>query len=284
MNRAPASALRLLIGALAILALVAVAPALASRKAAAGYPSSMVVIGESDATGAGSDPAHPYADTPANSWATGTNPAVDSIYQRILAVDPAIRGHNANLASDEAGIDELAGQISKALKLNPKPQLVILQLGDDIKCDSQDQSRVTQFGTTLGTDLQTLTQGDPGARIFLVSSWGTWSSYTKYLEGLPLRARLKHAGKSLCQLVASSSGQVVSSHVAYAKKMIDAYDAQLAAACKSVVNCRYDGGAAARLVVLPEYMSVDQYHLLVPGQAKLAALEWAAMSGFVNGL
>ena len=55
------------------------------------YPNSMVVLGHSGATGYDSDPASPGADAPQNSWATGTNPAVNSIYSRLLALNPAIK-------------------------------------------------------------------------------------------------------------------------------------------------------------------------------------------------
>ena len=53
-----------------------------------GYPSSIAVLGHSNATGEDSDPAQPHAVITANSWATGTNPAVNSIYRRILAKTP----------------------------------------------------------------------------------------------------------------------------------------------------------------------------------------------------
>jgi hypothetical protein len=56
-----------------------------------GYPSSVAVLGHSNATGEGSDPAQPHAVIRANSWATGTNPAVNSVYLRILAKTPRSR-------------------------------------------------------------------------------------------------------------------------------------------------------------------------------------------------
>jgi hypothetical protein len=92
-----------LIGALVATAVVTAAVGQASGTAT-GYPSSLVVLGDDVAQGYGSDPGHPYRDTPANSWASGTNPAVDSIYSRILSANPAVRGHAVNLAQDDAGI------------------------------------------------------------------------------------------------------------------------------------------------------------------------------------
>jgi hypothetical protein len=263
---------------------IAAAPAGAGRLTAASYPSSMVVLGQGDALGRGSDPAHPYADGPAYSWATGTNPAVNSIYLRLLAVNPAIKGHDINLAHDEVGPEALAGQVNRALRLSAKPQLVLVQISGDVLCDGQDQDRVTQFGTDVGAALDKLSKGLPDARILLVSSWGSFSSYVKYLRGLPTGARLKHAGKGPCQMVLAPTAEVETSHVAYIAKVVHQYDAQLAAACKQVANCHYDGGAAGRINLTAADISLDQNHMTTAGQAKLAAAEWAAMAGFVKAL
>ncbi|HYN32629.1 MAG TPA: hypothetical protein VES40_08395, partial [Ilumatobacteraceae bacterium] len=64
------------------------------------WPNSMVVLGHSGATGWNSDPANPGTDAIQNSWATGDNPQVDSIYARALAQNPALEGNNFNLAVD----------------------------------------------------------------------------------------------------------------------------------------------------------------------------------------
>src|SRR5215831_8284077 len=59
----------------------------------------IIALGHSALTGENSDPPSPGQPAPRNSWATGTNPAVDSIYQRLAAVDPAVRGHAVNEAA-----------------------------------------------------------------------------------------------------------------------------------------------------------------------------------------
>ena len=75
------------------------------------WPGAMVALGHSGLTGYQSDGG--LFDVPANSWATGTNPAVDSVYLRILAANPAIDGNAANFAVDGADVDELAFQASR---------------------------------------------------------------------------------------------------------------------------------------------------------------------------
>lgn len=279
--RQPGVPPRRLFAALVILSLFAAAAAAsASRDETAAYPGSIAVLGQSDALAYGSDTAHPFRDAPLNSWATGTNPAVDSIYSRILALNPAVRGHNVNLASDDAGIDDLASQVAKAVKM--KAGLVIIQSNGDVRCDGKDQSRVTEFGTALSSELATLSSGDPNARVFLVSWWGSFPSYVQYLKGLTKTARLKHAGKGLCQFVAAPSGQIEPSHVAYTAKLAYAYNAQLASVCRHVPNCRYDGGAAQRMPVgAADISSADEEHLTLVGQAKLARTEWGVLQKFI---
>ena len=56
-----------------------------------GYPDSIAVLGHSGSTGEHSDPKRPFAEVRANSWATGSNPKVNSLYLRILERNPAIR-------------------------------------------------------------------------------------------------------------------------------------------------------------------------------------------------
>jgi hypothetical protein len=51
----------------------------AAGSGTAAYPSAIAVIGDDDPTGYASDTTHPFQEARANSYATGTNPAVRSI-------------------------------------------------------------------------------------------------------------------------------------------------------------------------------------------------------------
>jgi hypothetical protein len=70
----------------------------------------------------------------------------------------------------------------------------------------------------------------------------------------------------------------VPAHVAYLQRTIAGYHAQLAAACKQYPQCRYDGGAAARLVVTAADLTHRFDHLSIAGNAKLAGIEWGALT------
>jgi hypothetical protein len=244
------------------------------------YPSAIAVLGNSAATGFASNPAHPGRDARANSWATGTNPAVQSIYLRILARNPAIRGRNPNFAQDDATLDQLAGQVRHAIALRSKPQLVLVQIGgDDIRCDGQDATRYADFRKRLATQLETLAKGLPEARIFVVGQWGTLGSYIRAIQSLGLGVRLEHAGKGPCSLFAPRTGVLVPEHVTYLKNTLDGYHAAMATACQAVPSCSYDGGAARRMTVTAADLGWRHQHLSIQGHAKLAAIEWAALYG-----
>jgi hypothetical protein len=165
------------------------APASAAGQAPGQYPNAVVVLGHSGATRYDSDPKAPETDARQNSWATGDNPAVDSIYLRLLALNPAVRGHNTNLAVAGTGVNELAGQADQALATKPLPELFLIQSVDnDIQCDGTDASNYAPFAATLTDVLKKITVGAPKAKILIVSS--PWASVDNYGRSPPAsRAR-----------------------------------------------------------------------------------------------
>ena len=73
------------------------------------------MIGHSGATGYDSDPVR--ARWSHNSWVTGDNPLVKSLYARILARNPAVRGHKFNLAINGSNVASLLLQARKAVTM-----------------------------------------------------------------------------------------------------------------------------------------------------------------------
>jgi hypothetical protein len=238
-----------------------------------GYPSSMAVLGHSNATGEDSDPAQPHTVIRANSWATGTNPAVNSIYLRILAKNPAIKGHNFNLAQPSATVEALLLQARQAVTLKPKPGLFLVQIMDaDMVCPATHGDYAT-FRSKLITALGVLARGAPHSRIFVVSQWG---SPTTTWKALRPAQRQQFGGAGPCAFI-DPRGRLVPKEAARLDTIIHGYEAQLAAACNRVPRCTYDRGAFGRQVDKNEYMSEDLNHFSVKGAAAAAAVAWAAM-------
>jgi hypothetical protein len=245
-----------------------------SQPAYVGYPSSIAVLGHSGPTGYNSDPRRPGAVLRANSWATGTNPAVKSVYLRILAENPRIRGRNFNLAQGGATVRQLVLQAQRAVSLRPTPDLVLIQIMDhDIVCPARARD-YARFRSTFVSALEVLARGAPESSFFVVSQFGSPSTYAKALTGA--QRRRFGGGRGPCEFL-DSAGRVVPRKLARLDRVIHGYEAQLRAGCTRFDQCRYDGGAFGRIVDRREYISRDLNHLSVKGHAKAAAVAWAAL-------
>jgi lysophospholipase L1-like esterase len=239
---------------------------------------SMIVIGHSGATGWNSEPDRPGQDARYNSWASGNNPAVDSIYQRLLPTNPALTDHAVNQAVSGSKANDLDRQIDTAFALAPKPDLILIQTVDnDIRCDGTDDSNYKAFHDTLAAALSKLATQSPDAVILIVSSpWATVTDYVSVVATLP-GGKAQFAGTGPCDLF-DTSGRPARAHMRYQQDVIDKYLAQVAAACKQVPTCHYDNGALAHLAIAAADLTTDYNHLNVTGQAKQAALEWKVLA------
>ena len=262
------------VGVLTLCSLLLLASSAPSANAYVGYPNSIAVLGHSGATGENSDPSRPGVEVRANSWATGTNPAVNSVYLRILAKNPAIKGHNVNLARGSATVHVLVRQAQRAVALEPKPDLVLIQIMDaDIVCPAK-ASDYSAFRSTFVTALKLLAQGAPESSIFVVSQFG--SDVPSAVRMLSPAERRRFGGTGPCAFL-DPQGRLVPKEAAQLEKIIHGYTAQLETGCKLVAQCRYDGGAFGRVVNKRAYWNAGVDHLSIKGHAKAAAVAWAAM-------
>jgi hypothetical protein len=239
-----------------------------------GYPNSIVVLGHSGATGESSDPRRPGEEVRANSWATGTNPAVNSLYLRILAKNPHIKRHNLNLAQGGATVQQLVLQAQQAVSVKPKPDLFVIQTMDnDIVCPATAHDYAA-FRSTFVSALKTLASSAPGSSIFVVSQFGSPGTYARSLTRAERRT---FGGNGFCDFV-DPNGRIVPKKVARLDKVIHGYETQLRSGCTRFSQCRYDGGAFGRIVDKREYVAPsDLNHFSIKGHAKAAAVAWAAM-------
>jgi hypothetical protein len=238
-----------------------------------GYPSSLAVLGHSGATGENSDPRRPGIEVRANSWATGTNPAVKSLYLRLLAKNPRINGHNLNLAQAGATVEQLVLQAEQVVASKAKPDLIVIQIMDnDLVCPAAARN-LAAFRSTFDSALRTLAKGAPTSSLFVVSQFGSPGTYAR---SLTRTERKTFGGTGQCDFV-DPAGRIVEKKVARADAAIHAYEAQLAAGCKHVGQCHYDAGAFGRIIDRRDYYSGDLNHLSIKGHAEAAAVAWAAL-------
>ncbi len=243
-----------------------------------GFPSSMVVLGHSGATGWNSDPDQPFVDAHDNSWATGENRVVNSIYERVLAENPAIEGHVWNVARSGSDVSDLARQLRTAFAQLPMPELFIIQAVDnDIRCDGTDEENYEPYGTALTVVLQSINETAPDATIYIVGMWATAQNYTDVTQQIPSAVAENHGGGP-CDVFTDGAEQIPTA-VAYFQEVTDAYGEQVRAACAAVANCTYGGDAVRNMVIEADDLTSDSNHLSITGQALMAATVWADLYG-----
>jgi hypothetical protein len=268
-------------GGLAARALIAccwvigVAPA-GAHHVEGGYPNSIVAMGHSGLTGWNSDPENPSRDVPENSWATGSNPAVNSIYQRILALNEGIRDHAYNLAVSGSKVDDLVRQANEAAALPVKPELVIIQsIDNDMRCDGTDARNYRPFGATLAKALAIVVASNPDVRIFIINQWATAKNFATVARSIPeQRTMLTEDGP--CGLL-KPSGKLRPAGIASYERILAGYYKQIKLVCARLANCSTDHSALHRMIIQRSDLAPDGGHLSVRGQRKMAAVAWQAL-------
>jgi lysophospholipase L1-like esterase len=241
------------------------------------YPSSIVAIGHSGLTGYDSDSSVPNTDVTANSWATGTNPDVDSIYLRVLAKNPAVKDHVANFAIDGSTVDSLVDQEKQAAAVTPAPDLVIIQsIDNDIQCDGSDPQNYGPYGRKLTGVMESLTQDLPKADVFFVSQWADVKEYDRVARSID-PAHITGTGP--CDPIDLETRKLDPKHEAYLQHLVDHYWGIVTAVCAQYPTCRTDKGAMQTMRLVKGDLAEDLNHLSVAGHHKMAALAWQALYG-----
>lgn len=245
-----------------------------SAKAAA-YPNSMDALGDSITRAFNTCPIA-FTDCPANSWATGTNSAVDSYYERLLALNPGISGHNYNDAVSGAKMIELNGQAEKAV--SRKVELVGILMGHNDACTSSvsTMTTVATFQSELEQAMTTLTKGLPSAQInvgSLANVYRLWEIFHTNQSAVNTWNTLK-----ICQsLLANptSTAKADEERRLQVRQREEEYDTVLQNVCAKYTQCKFDNGAGFKTVFNTNDVSTrDYFHPSVEGQALIASTAW----------
>jgi hypothetical protein len=237
-----------------------------------GYPDSVAAIGHSGITG-DSSREQGLGGSIDDSWATGTNPEVDSVYARLLGENPGIQGNVTNLGMGGATIAEVHSQVDQLLEVEPAPELVlVLVVDNDMVCPATDAD-YRLFETDLTALLQRIADGLPAARVFMVSFYGDPASYVEALG----RSERRQVGDTGPCAIIDPSGQVVAAELARLQRIIVGYDHAIESACAAADRCTYDGGAFTRVCLQREDIGGDLQHISTVGNAEAAATAWQAL-------
>lgn len=252
----------------------------AEAGASPGGPAGIIAIGHSALTGENADPQRQGQDARDQSWATGDDPAVDSIYLRMVASDPVHEGHVANTAAGGAVASQLAAQAEAALADVPGPALVIIQtIDNDIRCDESDAANLPIFGEELASALEVITEASPESKILIVSQRGRPAMLAEFL---PAATEEPAAGEESCNFV-TDEGEFVAANAAHLTAIIEAYEAEQARVCSETPNCFDDDGAMTTFADTEQDLEGgDGNHLTTKGQARTAALIWPVVADILG--
>jgi lysophospholipase L1-like esterase len=260
--------------ALLATALAVASLGVASAQATA-YPNSMDALGDS-ITRAFNTCSVAFTDCPENSWATGTNSKVDSYYQRLLALNPGISGHNYNDAVSGSKMEALKGQAEKAV--SRKVELVGVLMGANDACTSSvsTMTSVATYKSQFEGAMKTITTGIPSAQInigSLPNVYRLWEIFHTNSSADSTWNTLK-----ICQSLLANPTSLTKADEErrlQVKTREGEYDSTLETVCAKYTQCKYDKGAGFKTVFNTNDVSTrDYFHPSIEGQALIAGVAW----------
>ncbi|WP_233518369.1 SGNH/GDSL hydrolase family protein [Streptomyces corynorhini] len=235
-------------------------------------PESVAAVGDSITRGF--DACAVLADCPEVSWATGTDPAVRSLAERLLG-PTAAKKNSWNHATTGATMTDLPDQMELAAR--EKPELVTVMAGANDACrdTTGHMTSVADFRASFETAMRRLRAGAPKAQVY-VSSVPDLKRLWSTGRGNPLGRQIWKLG--LCPSMlrdAQDMSEVARQRRATVYERVVAYNEVLKDVCAKDARCRYDGGAVFGYRFTGEQLSKwDWFHPSKDGQGRLAEIAY----------
>ena len=246
-------------------------------------PVGIIAIGHSGMNGQNSNPDMPGWGAPQNSWSTGTSAEFESVYERLVAIQPQHDGHVFNAAEGGATSGTLVEQAEFALRAVPTPALALIYIiGNDFRCDGTDnEERVAKFGENVRAALEVITEASPRVRILIGDNLGRPLQAAEAL-GADEAIRAASGGTGACDFF-TPAGELAPDRIAYLTGILEDYEAEQARVCAEVPQCTTDGGVFATYQEDLSRLIPGDGHLNVAGQAAVAELIWPRVEALMMG-
>jgi lysophospholipase L1-like esterase len=246
-----------------------------------GYPNSMAALGDSISRAFNTGTV-PFTDAPDNAWPTGDRDGVQSHYRRILDRNPAIDGRAYNDAVSGARVGDLLPQVREANAQVVSYVTILIGANDVCTRTPGQMTAVAEFRSSFAAALRRLSAGSPRARILVLSIPDVYRLWSLFRDDLWARVvwRVLHVCQSLLADPRSSDPEDVARRGAVRQRTID-LNAQLRDVCGQFIHCRFDGEAVfSNGFSVADVSRRDRFHPSLEGQARLAAVSWAASFDF----
>lgn len=277
---------------------------LAATAAATKPPRVMAALGDSITRGYNTDgpgcPTGPGLDCPKNSWATGTNPAVDSVRERLDAMFPgSLTAYNDAVSGARA-----VNLLSQAqVAAGQHPDFVLSEIGANDACAAPPTPTAT-FAEQVRSAIQVLVAANPKVYVQLMSIPDINQLRTIFTDPPDQNALTRWSLFHVCQgLLAnplSTEAPDEERRAAFRAQVID-YNEALQEVCAEFRRCIWDRNAVfdseftaadvatvvdtggldiAPFNEIPVYgqgnedSTADYFHPSIAGQARLAEAAW----------
>ena len=238
-----------------------------------GYPDSIAGLGNSITRAVNSDA---LGDRPENSWVTGTNASVDSLYSRLLAVHPPIAGNRFNEAVSGARMTDLNNQAQDAVAAGAELVMVFMGANDVCTPSEVSMTPVATFQAQFETAMATMASGLPDARVAVLSIPDIHNLWA--IQKDDATARFIWALASICQSMLadplSNDPADVQRRANVRQRNMDFNDV-LNSVCAEYIHCKFDDYLGFNTAFTPADVStIDYFHPSIAGQALIAQLAW----------
>lgn len=218
-----------------------------------------------------------FKSEPQYSWATGYASAgkVDSQYLRLLAIDPAIKGHYHNDSVVGAKVGGIAPQVAEAVAQHAQYVVILIGANDVCTHSISEMTPAATFAETISTDLASLVKGLPRAHVTVYSIPNLFRLWSLFHNSPRAEYAWTYTPTGICQSMFAKANNAADRGIVLNREK--AFNGALAAACKKYATCKWDNLAVFNFpFTTADVNSLDFFHPSVAGQSRLAAVTWAA--------
>ncbi|MFH9420682.1 SGNH/GDSL hydrolase family protein [Streptomyces sp. NPDC017529] len=230
-------------------------------------PASVAALGDSITVGF--DACSVLADCPAVSWATGTDPQVDSVARRLVK-DPAT--HSWNFAKTGALIRDLPAQVDLAVRQRPELVTVLVGANDACRPDAGSMTTEAAFRADFEASLRKLRHALPKTQVYVAA--------IPDLMRLWSQGRQNPLGKEVWKLGICGSmlrdpddlSKAADARRQSVRDRVVAYNKALETVCERDALCRFDRSVFDFRFTGAELSAWDWFHPGREGQRELARM------------
>ncbi|HYV15513.1 MAG TPA: SGNH/GDSL hydrolase family protein [Conexibacter sp.] len=239
------------------------------------YPNSIAATGDSITRAFNTCP-FPFTDCPQNSWATGTEAAVNSFYLRIRAVNEGITGHANNDARSGARMSNLPEQVTRAIE--QRVEFVVIEMGANDVCTSSEETMtsVASFEREFERAIRELRERLPAARVAvgsIPSIYTLWEILHTNRSATETWRRLSIC-QSMLRNATSLSREDEERRLRVQRREVE-FNSALERVCATYANCQWDRNTGYNYrFESREVGTNDFFHPSQRGQHSIAEIEF----------